>query len=52
MNQVIKKPLSGGESLLKKRGPKYFSKLAKDGWKTRRENQKKWELQNKKKKGV
>ena len=49
METILKKPSSGGETLLKKKGKKYFSKLAKDGWKTRRENLKKWEAQNKKK---
>ena len=47
MTKLLKKPSSCGEALLKKKGPKYFSKLAKKGWDTRRANIKKWEAQNK-----
>ncbi len=46
MEKILKKPSSGGETLLKKKGPKYFSKLAKDGWKTRRAKIKAYEKQN------
>ena len=49
MEKILKKPSSGGEELFKKKGGKYFSKLAKDGWKKRRAKIKQWEEQNKKK---
>lgn len=39
---MLTKPKTGGEILLKKKGKKYFSKLAKDGWKKRREKIKEW----------
>ncbi len=48
MEKILNKPSSGGEALLKKKGSKYFSKLAKDGWKKRRETTKLWEAQQKK----
>lgn len=49
MENILKKPSTGGELLLKKKGKKYFKKLAIDGWATRREKKRLWELQQKKK---
>lgn len=43
---MIEKPKTGGEVLLEKKGKKYFKKLAKDGWKKRRENLAKWKKEN------
>ncbi len=37
MKKQIKIPSSGGEKLLEKYGNEYFKKLAKDGWKKRKE---------------
>lgn len=48
MDTKLKKPTSGGEVLLKKKGRKYFKQLATDGWATRRRKAKQWELQQKK----
>lgn len=45
MTKILKKPSSGGEALLKKKGPKYFSTLAKKGWDTRRKNLALWKTQ-------
>lgn len=47
----MKKPKTGtgGEILLKKKGKKYFSDLAKKRWEKHKEKLKQWEIQNKKK---
>lgn len=47
MENILKKPSSGGEALFQKKGKEYFSKLAKEGWKKRRKKLKKWKSQQK-----
>lgn len=44
---VPKKPISGGDVLLKKHGPGYFRELAKKGIEKRREMRKVWEKHQK-----